>query len=655
MDIGTIEILQSQTKNNEEYFLPLHENQHMFKKIQIEVKEVFDSDITAVYMNEIEPYVCHIFYCEGNDILPRSVGGTSQTLTCPNGLAGERTFYCPEIKKPKWRELNNTCPIAPELLRANKNIQLTAGKKDESIEFFAVSGFVESINVEPSLPDCIKPVPYEPGLYDVFCLTETELKEYLFNVKNNYGNVSFVSSFLIKGTNEPLIVNWTETYTFYSGAEIKEVSLFRAVGPNLEITVEPSLPEGLQMSGYTGTISGTCIKESSDNYIFTAKNNYGSKFVTVHIECVISDNIIIVDNIEEFSFVKEVTYTSLELFTVIGRELEFEIQTGELPKGLTLSKYDGTISGTVSNEEYTTQTIVISVKNSVNQGTMDFTPSVISATNPIIIDKKDEYTIKLNEEIENLSLFKVAGENLVFSVNPPLPNGLTLDTSTGVISGKITSATGNKYYTFYMRNSYGTESLSIYLSVSEPLEPVFTSHLSEFQLSKNVYIHSTTLFETFGRDLRYKVEPTLPPGILFSDESGVISGKALTESPETLYTFTAYNTYGSESITIKINVIVLYCEAQDIYPRTELGQSSVVSCSGVNSGEHHIDCIEEDGVAVWDNEYDNCKFPVGLLIGIIVAAIVIVILLAMIIAYCYFRKNVKSVNKREEKKQTVLV
>lgn len=53
----------------------------------------------------------------------------------------------------------------------------------------------------------------------------------------------------------------------------------------------------------------------------------------------------------------------------------------------------------------------------------------------------------------------------------------------------------------------------------------------------------------------FTINPALPAGLTFNDQTGVISGTPTTESPQTVYTITAYNatTTGSTNITLKVD------------------------------------------------------------------------------------------------------
>lgn len=63
----------------------------------------------------------------------------------------------------------------------------------------------------------------------------------------------------------------------------------------------------------------------------------------------------------------------------------------------------------------------------------------------------------------------VTGSDLVYSVSPELPTGLSISSSTGVISGKPTVATGAVSYTVTATNSAGSTSTQLNITVNSPV------------------------------------------------------------------------------------------------------------------------------------------------------------------------------------------
>jgi hypothetical protein len=70
----------------------------------------------------------------------------------------------------------------------------------------------------------------------------------------------------------------------------------------------------------------------------------------------------------------------------------------------------------------------------------------------------------IDEAIANLAP-TVSGENLTFSINPSLPNGLSFDTATGIISGTPTILQSPTDYEVTATNSGGSTSFTLSIEI----------------------------------------------------------------------------------------------------------------------------------------------------------------------------------------------
>jgi hypothetical protein len=156
----------------------------------------------------------------------------------------------------------------------------------------------------------------------------------------------------------------------------------------------------------------------------------------------------------------------------------------------------------------------------------------------------------------------VTGSVDSYSVNPALPTGLSLNTSTGVISGTPTVQQSQTTYTVTATNSYGSTTDDIYITISIPKPTNLSYSTSKCLYTKNTVITNNTPTVTGTVD-SYSISPSIPAGLSFNTTTGIISGTPTAGQVTTSYTITATNTSGNTtaSITILIYGTKVYLRA----------------------------------------------------------------------------------------------
>ena len=125
-----------------------------------------------------------------------------------------------------------------------------------------------------------------------------------------------------------------------------------------------------------------------------------------------------------------------------------------LPAGLAFNTSSGVISGTPSAIS-ANQTYTISAANTGGTSSPTIQLSV-SQTPPHIAYTYPTYTFFLNQAIATLVPTNSGAAASSWSISPPLPTGLTFDTSTGQISGTPTTTSSAQVYTISATNAGGT-------------------------------------------------------------------------------------------------------------------------------------------------------------------------------------------------------
>lgn len=131
-----------------------------------------------------------------------------------------------------------------------------------------------------------------------------------------------------------------------------------------------------------------------------------------------------------------------------------------------------------------------------------------------------------------------------YAVSPALPAGLSLDPSTGVLSGTARSAAPQSVYTI-SANVAGT-SVKFDLTLAVQMPPSGLSYSSPVRASIGTPLSALSPVVSGNVD-SYAIAPALPDGLQFDAITGVLSGTPSRARPSATYTITAYNNGGSST------------------------------------------------------------------------------------------------------------
>ena len=179
---------------------------------------------------------------------------------------------------------------------------------------------------------------------------------------------------------------------------------------------------------------------------------------------------------------KNIAYsTTLVATDTEGTDIDYSVISGSLPSGITINNETGVLSGTYAGSDFNTTNLVV---RAVDTGgnTVDRTFTIFSSNPVWTTSTLPGYVSGFSY---STSLVATDNSSVSYSVNSgSLPSGITLNSSTGVLSG--TGPSGNTSYSFVIR---ATDSVGNYSDRS------FTISNAMYYLSSNlkVYVDAASL------------------------------------------------------------------------------------------------------------------------------------------------------------------
>ena len=162
------------------------------------------------------------------------------------------------------------------------------------------------------------------------------------------------------------------------------------------------------------------------------------------------------------------------------------------------------------------------------------------------------------------------GTVMSYSVTPALPAGLSLNATTGILSGTPTGVNASASYMVTASNSAGSATVVLSITVNDQPPTALSYSTAPAIYTKGLQIAPDSPTNTGGTVISYAVNPALPTGLMLNTLSGILIGDPTVLTAATNYTVTATNSGGSTTAVLNIAVIAPTPSAPQAIPN--LGQ-----------------------------------------------------------------------------------
>lgn len=329
----------------------------------------------------------------------------------------------------------------------------------------SLGGAITNYNIVPALPAGLA-ISSTTGIISGTPTATRAATDYTVTASNAAGSTTATVNITVD-VGPPLSLAYTTPVGYIVGQAITPNVPTRTGGAPTSYTVSPALPSGLNLSSTTGIISGTpTAPAAAQDYTVTASNSAGSVQATVNIG--VTSTATAPGNLV---YTTPVTYPTGYAITnntptVSGTTpMTFSVSPS-LPAGLALNGATGVISGTPTTVTAAANYTVTATNSAGStQATVNITVA-LGAPGPFTYSNDPNLGYTGFQLAAMTPTHTGGGPVTSYSVSPALPNGLSINTTSGVISGTPTvTTTGPASFTVTATNSAGSTQTSISISI----------------------------------------------------------------------------------------------------------------------------------------------------------------------------------------------
>lgn len=336
---------------------------------------------------------------------------------------------------------------------------------------------------------------------------EIKKQEYQIKLINPWSNIGIIVNITVAPTTYPILKWYNETINITPGKNYAHLQICEILGDDLEFSVD-NLIDGFTFNSEDCSISGMILKETTTVTDFTCINKYGSLHFHIKIFSIFSDIPVIANYTNMLYLFYRETYTDLQVAQCVGRDLEYSIGP-ELPRALTFDEKTGLINGRVEVEPGYGSPHVLKCINENGTDKAYINVYIETSDYPILIDNIEILDLTAGEELTRKRICTVTGKDLTYSIEPELPEKITIDNTTGYLNGYVTTVIELTNYTVKITGSGRTVSFWFVLLSHLPEYPVIvpSTIIDMVILQFNSEIKSKQLFVAVGTNISISVFP----------------------------------------------------------------------------------------------------------------------------------------------------
>ena len=336
--------------------------------------------------------------------------------------------------------------------------------------------------------------------------------------------------------------------TLYNNTASTDLPLNATLTGPGEITswaIYPGLPTGLTFETSNGTIWGTPTQRVATTQFTVWANNSGGSAVAYLNITVLHEAPMFTYSSYNLTLVNNTQMTSLATTITGGDITSWEVEP-DFPTGLTLGSVNGTIFGTPTVVQSTTQYRIWGN----NSGGSHMVYVNITIYDPVV---------DLQYNPENLTLTRgVAMTNAdpiytgivdTWTITPSLPAGLTF--TNGVISGTPTVNMTTTLFTVWANNTGGSSNHTLNITILEPMVTL-DYNPENVTLVRGTLMAAMVPTVTGGQVEVWAIHPALPAGLTF--DNGTVSGTPTVNMTTTMFTVYANNSGGNATHSINLTI-----------------------------------------------------------------------------------------------------